>query len=118
MAERLRGEGEKERTPEEIFEGALRAKVAVSPLVPEEIERLIRDLGKEGINPDVGKVVRKMLKDRISRNSDHRDIITLIVFCKLHAIPYTDDYSAQELRRIKITYNYGVEPWMNLLSKK
>jgi len=115
---RIEEEGKKKRTPEEEFEGTLRAKFAAYPLTPEEIERIIRDLKNKGVEPDVGQVVRKVLKDKIRKDSDHREIISLIAFCKLHNIPYTDDYSAEELERMERFYNYGVEAWMDLLSKK
>ena len=115
----MRGEeGSEKKTPEEYAEGFLRAKFAVDPLTPEEIERVFRNLKDEGINPDVGQVVRKVLKRMVAIHSADREAISLIAFCKLHNIPYEDDYSAGELERMGRFYNYGVEAWMDLLSKK
>ena len=119
MAENKHREGEGTRTPEETAEGILRAEFAANPLTPEEIERVFRDLKSEGVNPDVSKVVRKVLKRMVAvGHSADREIESLIAFCELHNIPYKDDYSAEELYRMEISYNNGVEAWMDLLSKK
>jgi hypothetical protein len=125
MAENTHREGEAAETPEEIFEGTLRAKFAANPLTPEEIEWVIRDLEKEGVKPDVNSVIRKMLKDYIcSRSADHRDIDTLFNFAQGHGISYSDPeivsayqtFLKEDLPRrvndtlslIKITEKYGV----------
>ncbi|MFA5412975.1 MAG: hypothetical protein WC348_00295 [Patescibacteria group bacterium] len=118
MAENIRREGERKRTPEEIAEGTLMAGFASDPLTPEEIERVFRNLKNEGVNPDVGQVVRKVLKRMVAVHSADREAVSLIAFCKLHNIPYEDDYSAEELERMGRFYNYGVEAWMDLLSGK
>jgi len=118
MAENIRREGERKRTPEEIAEGTLMAGFASDPLTPEEIERVFRNLKNEGVNPDVGQVVRKVLKRMVAVHSVDREAVSLIAFCKLHNIPYEGDYSAEELERMGRFYNYGVEAWMDLLSGK
>ncbi len=120
MAEHLgeAGEGGK-RTPEEEAEGILGVKFADGPLTPEEIERLFRKLKNEGIEPNIGQVVRKVLKRMVATGlSADREIASLIVFCKLHNIPYEEDYSAEKLYEMERFYNHQVESWMKLLSKK
>lgn len=122
MAEKMRVEegGEKQYTPEQILEKEIRYGFAEYPLSPDEIERRIRLVVKEkGINPEVGPVIRKILKRMVATGpSADREIASLIAFCKLHNIPYAEDYSAEKLEEMERLYNYQVEGWIDLLSKK
>lgn len=116
---RMEEEGKREKTPEEILEAELYIGFANYPLTPDEIERMIRKLESGGIKPDVGKVVRRVLKCHVATGpSADREIASLIVFCKLHDIPYEEDYDAEQLREIERISNYQVKGWMDLYSKK
>lgn len=121
MAENMRGRegGEKQHTPEEILEGEISYGFAEYPMTPDEIERRIRRVKEKGINPDVPSVIRKVLKRMVATGlSADREIASLIVFCKLHNIPYEEDYSTEKFYEMERFYNHQVESWMDLLSKK
>lgn len=86
MTENMRGEGKRERTPEEIFEATLNYGFANYPLTPMEIERMIKNLKEEEISPDVPSVIRKVLEEKTNHQGDLREIESLVTFCEQHNI--------------------------------
>ncbi|MBI5071300.1 hypothetical protein HZB93_00150 [Candidatus Falkowbacteria bacterium] len=104
-----RGFDGKERTVtgETILEETLRYKFAEYPLTVEEIETIINDLKKEGVSAEVGQVIREVLKDKVRRHGDYREIESLVAFCEKHGISYDADFSAEEVEKLnKIFRDY------------